>query len=210
MAFKPSQKRKVEPGSDELDLTPIMNLVVVLIPLLLATAEFVKLGLLETRLPSAGGASAASLPDQETPKEKMNLVVAVDSLGISVSCFNQTAETENTLYYNRIPRLGDGSLDFDALGEHLYDVHSQVVTPALLGEVQNKDEKGKPIFNPDGTPQMVNDYKYSDAEKIVIAAPNAMEFQDLVNLMDRARSYVDPASKQETMMFPSPLLGKVQ
>ncbi|MCA9782423.1 MAG: biopolymer transporter ExbD [Calditrichaeota bacterium] len=211
MAFKPSAKRKYAPTSEELDLTPVMNLVVVLIPLLLASAEFVKLGLLESRLPSAGAAGPGGLPQQEAPKEKMNLMVNVDSVGFSISVFNQTeASDPSGRYFQKVLRLSDGELDFDGLGEVLHEIHSTVVAPALLGEVQNKDDAGRPVFNLDGTPQMVNDYKYEDAENVVITAPNALEFQDLVSIMDVARMWKNEDGTEQVVMFPTPLLGKIQ
>ena len=211
MAFKPSAKRKFSPTETELDLTPIMNLVVVLIPLLLAGAEFVKLGLLETRLPSAGAAGGGGMPQQEAPKEKMNLMVNVDSLGFSVSLFNQTETSDPTgRFYQQVLRLSDGTLDFDGLNEVLHEFHTAVVTPALLGQVQNKDDDGKPLFNPDGSPQMVNDYKYEDAENVVITAPNSLEFQDLVSVMDAARMWQNEDKTETVLMFPTPQLGKIQ
>jgi len=211
VAFKPSAKRKFSPTETELDLTPIMNLVVVLIPLLLAGAEFVKLGLLETRLPSAGAAGGGGMPQQEAPKEKMNLMVNVDSLGFSVSLFNQTETSDPTgRFYQQVLRLSDGTLDFDGLNEVLHEFHTAVVTPALLGQVQNKDDDGKPLFNPDGSPQMVNDYKYEDAENVVITAPNSLEFQDLVSVMDAARMWQNEDKTETVLMFPTPQLGKIQ
>jgi biopolymer transport protein ExbD len=211
VAFKPSAKRKYHEAEQELDLTPIMNLVVVLIPLLLAGAEFVKLGLLETRLPSAGAGAGGGLPQQEVPKEKMNLMVNVDSLGFSVSVFNQTEATDPSgRYFQQVLRLSDGSLDFAGLSEVLYEIHSSVVVPALLGQVQNKDDQDRPLFNPDGSPQLVNDYKYEDAENVTITAPNALEFQDLVSVMDAARLWENEDGTESVVMFPTPLLGKIQ
>lgn len=211
MAFKPSAKRKFTATDTELDLTPIMNLVVVLIPLLLAGAEFVKLGLLETRLPSAGAAGGGGMPQQEAPKEKMNLMVNVDSLGFSVSLFNQTETSDPTgRFYQQVLRLSDGTLDFAGLNEVLHEFHGSVVMPALLGQVQNKDDDGRPLFNPDGSPQMVNDYKYEDAENVVITAPNSLEFQDLVSVMDAARLWQNEDKTEAVVMFPTPQLGKIQ
>ena len=211
MAFKPSLKRKCHPGSEELDLTPIMNLVVVLIPLLLATAEFVKLGLLETRLPPAvGSLSSVSPTEQEAPKEKLSLLVSVDSLGIAVSIFGSTpiSETE-TVQYWRLSNLENGSMDVAALSQTLWGIRQDVIEPSIQGEIQNKDAKGKLLFNQDGSPQMVDDYLYSDAENVMISAPNDLPFQELVTLMDHTRTYEDPAG-QVHKLFPSPMMGKIQ
>lgn len=211
MAFKPSAKRKYLPAIEELDLTPIMNLVVVLIPLLLASAEFVKLGLLETRLPSGGGEGGGGLPQQEVPKEKMNLIVNVDSTGFAVSVFNQTESSDPTgRYFQRVLMLSSGEFDYDGLGEVLHEIHTSVVVPSVLGQVQNKDDDGRPLFNPDGSPQLVNDYKYEDAENVIITAPNSLPFQELVSVMDAARMWKSEDGKEKVIMFPTPQLGKIQ
>ncbi len=52
-------------GDDEVNITPVMNLFLVLIPFLLLTAEFVRIAVLELNLPSA-----AAMPQQ--PKKKSN------------------------------------------------------------------------------------------------------------------------------------------
>jgi len=65
VAFKPSDKRKREEEDLDLNITPIMNLMVVLIPLLLSAAKFTQLALLEY-LPPAEAASSESAPPGET------------------------------------------------------------------------------------------------------------------------------------------------
>lgn len=211
MAFKPSLKRKHIPGGEELDITPIMNLVVVLIPLLLATAEFVKLGLLETRLPPSAAGTASSMPqEQEEPKDKLSLLVSVDSVGVAVSVFGATSESETAAeHYRYLPRTPRGELDYAALGDELWRIRRDIVMPSIQGQVQNEDPRGKPIFNPDGSPQMVDDYGYVDAESVVVSAPNELPFQELVSLLDATRSRRTPDGGSE-MLFPTPLLGKVQ
>ncbi len=67
MAYKPSNRRQSPKLEAELDIRPIMNLMVCLIPLLLAGAQFIKNTQLEVNLPP-GKASAG--PDQETPPKE--------------------------------------------------------------------------------------------------------------------------------------------
>ena len=47
MAYKPSMRRSGQSADIELDIKPVMNLMVVLIPLLLAGVEMVKLSIIE-------------------------------------------------------------------------------------------------------------------------------------------------------------------
>jgi len=211
VAFQPTLKRKHVPSNEELDITPIMNLVVVLIPLLLATAEFVKLGLLETRLPPGASSATSTMPlESEEPKDKLGLLVSVDSLGVAVSIFGATSGSEHAAdHYVWLPRVGAGEIDWEGLTRTLRRIREEIVVPSILGQVQNEDARGKPIFNPDGSPQMVDDYRYEDAESVVISAPNELPFQELVTLLDHAREYRDESGARQPL-FPSPLLGKVQ
>ncbi|MCA9732253.1 MAG: biopolymer transporter ExbD [Deferribacteres bacterium] len=57
-------------GDDEVNITPVMNLFLVLIPFLLLTAEFVRIAVLELNLPSA-----ASAPQQQTQQNNKPLVL---------------------------------------------------------------------------------------------------------------------------------------
>ncbi len=212
MAFQPSLKRKIVPANEDLDITPIMNLVVVLIPLLLATAQFIQLGLLETRLPPSSSGAAAGLPQEpDAPMEKLSLVVSVDSLGVGISIFGATSSSENAdENYTYLPRLANGNLDFAGVGNRLHEIRQEVVIPSITGEVQNMDARGKPAFNPDGTPQMVDEYRFEDAESVMISAPNDLSFQTLVSLLDATRSWKNPETGKREMLFPSPLMGKIQ
>ena len=80
MAFRPSQRSLRPRVETEPDLTPIMNLMVVLIPLLLTSAQFIKLGMIEINLPPAISASEM----QNRPKEidkRLDLTVTITDKG---------------------------------------------------------------------------------------------------------------------------------
>ena len=53
MAFKPSARRLSQSLEMDLDIRPVMNLMVVLIPLLLAGTVLVELSIIEINLPPA-------------------------------------------------------------------------------------------------------------------------------------------------------------
>ncbi len=80
MAYKPSMRRSGVTADIELDIKPVMNLMVVLIPLLLAGVEMVKLSIIEIDLPpaSAGGGKGADDKNPEKEKEKkLSLKIAL-------------------------------------------------------------------------------------------------------------------------------------
>ena len=86
MAYKPSARRKSADLDMDLDIKPVMNLMVVLIPLLLAGAEFVKLSIIEINLPpqNQGGGGGEQNPDREVEK-RLNLSIAITKSGFTIS-----------------------------------------------------------------------------------------------------------------------------
>ena len=210
MAFKPSLKRKFVADVAELNLLPILNMIVVLIPLLLTSAEWVKLGLLETRLPpQAAGGGGGMATEQEQPLPKLSLLVALDEGGTAVSIFGATSTTGEPGQYSYFPHTAAGEPDVAALNEELWRIRRDVVKPSVTGKEQATDASGNLRFNADGSPMMVDAYGFDDAETVIISAPNELPFQQLVKLLDASRRWKDPATSKIEKLFPTPLMGKV-
>jgi biopolymer transport protein ExbD len=72
--------RRFGQSDNSLNITPFMNLMVVLIPFLLTGVVFSRLAVLELNLPTASSAHAATPPAQEP----FSLIVALHQDGISV------------------------------------------------------------------------------------------------------------------------------
>ena len=78
-----SRRRSKRLESTDIDLTPYMNLLVVLAPFLLVTAVFTRLAALEIYLPPPVPAEAASkLP---APEEQLLLTISISEKGIVVA-----------------------------------------------------------------------------------------------------------------------------
>ncbi|MCI0693074.1 biopolymer transporter ExbD [candidate division KSB1 bacterium] len=121
MAFKPSKRRHIEMESTELNLTPIMNLMVVMIPILLSSTQFVKIGILELNLPpSVGVATAAGALPKETQRT-LDLTVSITESGFYISSALAVLPGDDTAGPT-IPKNGDGAYDFEALSKKLYEV----------------------------------------------------------------------------------------
>ncbi len=210
MAFKPSDKRKFVAEEAELNLLPILNMIIVLIPLLLTSAEWVKLGLLETRLPpaAAAGGGGGAATETEAPLPKLSLLVAVDEAGAAVSIEGATSETGEAGKYTYFP-MTNGAVDYDAISKELWRIRKDLVLPSIKGKEQAVDDRGKVRVNPDGSPMMVDAYGFDDAETVIISAPNEMPFQDLVKLLDATRQFKDPQSGRMEKLFPTPMMGKI-
>ncbi len=158
MAFKPSKRSRKPIESTELNLTPVMNLMVVLIPLLLVTAQFIKLGMIELNLPPAVGSGGVS--QSEMPKEaglKLNLTVTITDKGFYLASSAAVALGENG-EGPTIPRLANGDYNYDELTKLLYEI--------------KKKASGQ----------------FSDTEQIVILAEPEVTYQTVIFTMDASRS----------------------
>ena len=120
MAFRPSQ-RSLRPKEDtDPNLTPIMNLMVVLIPLLLTSAQFIKLGMIEINLPPAISADAMINMPKEIEK-KLDLTVTITDEGFYLASSLAVARGSGGQGPS-IPRLENGEYDFDELNRNLYEI----------------------------------------------------------------------------------------
>jgi len=85
MARKPSQRRNFQDQEMELNLTPMMNLIAILIPALLVSTVFVEIAVINVSAPAIGTA-----PDQPPPKDKpdkppLNLTVTITDKGFNIA-----------------------------------------------------------------------------------------------------------------------------
>ena len=158
MAYKPSKRMKRSFEMDHPNITPMMNLMVVLIPLLLTSAEFVRLGVIELNLPPAAAGNAAAVIEEmpiETQR-KLDLTVTITDRGFfissSLAVLSGLNEGEPT-----IP-LSTDSYDFDALTSRLLEIKSRAVG------------------------------KFSDTDQIIIMAEPNVDYQTIVSTMDASRS----------------------
>ena len=82
MARKPSSKKKIDTEIKDLNLVPIMNLVVCLIPIVLLGASLVKIGVINVNAPKFGMGQATPSDDEKKP---LNLTVAVGEDGFRIT-----------------------------------------------------------------------------------------------------------------------------
>jgi len=158
MAYRPSFRRTVDGESSDPDLTPIMNLMVVLIPLLLSSSEFIKIGILELNLPPAAGPMTEELGK---PKEKirtLDLAVSIIDDGFMITSSLAVLQDKKGGEGPSIPNKEDGSYDFEGLSQRLLEIKE------------------------------LAEGKFPDSDSIVIQANPKINYQTLVYSMDAARS----------------------
>jgi len=201
MAFKPSLKKKRTLIEAEANLTPVMNLICVLIPILLGSAKFVDLALLEYTPPliqetgaEVGGGSGAG---GGYVNALLELRVNVTYGALEVSIFNATTG-EN---YAAIPKQPDGTYDYEGLRQKLVDIKQRVV-----GQPISRSQQQNPLS---GKMEIVEQYKYSDADQVRISAEGDIPLQTIIRVLDACREYRASEGIYHPL-FPSPALGQIQ
>jgi biopolymer transport protein ExbD len=86
MARKPSERRHGEEPDNDLNLIPMMNLICLLIPFLLLSAEFIKIAVINVSSPQLGGGpSVTSQQKEKEEKQPLNLTIAITDQGFTIA-----------------------------------------------------------------------------------------------------------------------------
>ncbi|HDI52310.1 hypothetical protein DRQ00_00780 [candidate division KSB1 bacterium] len=126
MAFRPSKRSRRPPESTELKLTPVMNLMVVLIPLLLTSAQFIRLGMIEINLPPAVGAGGTSIGVPKEVEKKLDLSVTITDTGFYLASSLAVALGEKG-EGPTIPKTPDGKYNYAELSRQLYEIKQKAL-----------------------------------------------------------------------------------
>ena len=106
LTFKPSARRRTESQPGELNQLPVMNLMIILIPVLLAQSAAVKLSLHEVNLPTGGGAGGGTATEEvQKEEEQLSLTVNITRQGFDIISAFGRGETEDGL---SVPMKGGG------------------------------------------------------------------------------------------------------
>jgi biopolymer transport protein TolR len=179
MAYKPSFRRKGANLEMDLDIKPVMNLMVVLIPLLLSGAEMLKLSVIEIDLPPTSGASTGS--EQTPPQEKqknLGLKIAITKSGFSLATASAIMSGE-AAGGPTIPLKGDGTYDYAELKKKLIEVKKLIINQG-----------------------------FKDKDTAVITASADIEYQLIIDVMDIIQTYKDDQGNKQTL-FPQINFGQV-
>jgi biopolymer transport protein ExbD len=158
MAYRSLKRDRRESEWVHTNITPMLNLMVILIPLLLNSAEFVRLGVIELNLPPAAvGANGQMLED--LPLEEivhLDLTVTITDQGFfissSMAVLGGVEEGQPS-----IPKV-NGEYNFNMLSMQLYQI---------------KQKAG---------------YRFPDSDRIILMAEPEVDYQTVVSTMDASRS----------------------
>lgn len=180
MAYKPSARRKSAELDMDLDIKPVMNLMVVLIPLLLAGTEFVKLSIIEINLPpqnQGGGNGAEQNPDREAEK-RLNLSIVITKSGFSISSPSAVLPGESD-EGPTIPINDDNTFNYEDLKNKLIEVK-----------------------------KMIAEKSFKDKDSVIITASADIEYQVIIDVIDAIQLYTDE-EENILPLFPQVNFGKV-
>ena len=122
LTFKPSARRRTASQPGELNQLPVMNLMIILIPVLLAQSAAVKLALHEVNLPTGRGAGGSAATEEvQKEEEQLSLTVNITRQGFDIISAFGREKTEGTT----VPLKND-EYDYVTLNEKLMDIKKQI------------------------------------------------------------------------------------
>jgi biopolymer transport protein TolR len=184
MAYKPSLRRTTQIAEASLEIRPVMNLMVCLIPLLLAGSVWTKLAIKQLNLPpKTVGPGPAQMQKPLEIEKRLGLNVIISKQGFyigSASGFLQIGTQEKAEGAPpTIPLLADGTFDYETLQSKLKEIKEKVITT-----------------------------DFSDKNAIILTAEANIPYKYLIKTMDNVAVYVDEdASIKE--LFPQIIIGQV-
>lgn len=109
--------RKHNKGDPELNIIPLMNIMVIMIPYLLTTAVFSQVAILELKLPQTSqGPATEQTPNNEPPPLQLNIVIQKDAISIT--------DNRNGVL-TRISKKG-GKFDLEKLSKSLLTIKDKL------------------------------------------------------------------------------------
>jgi len=177
-----AKKRKQEAVDTDLNLTPAMNLILILIPLLLAAMETLKLAVINVATPQIGPASEVTPPDQAPDEKPLKLTIALTDRGLHLYARDQVIENKDDPLGPTIPKKD---------GEEVVD---------------GKPVPGK-VYDTEKLTQMLSDIKDENPaeENIIISAESHIKYRYIIQIMDASREKKEGDKKKA--LFPNVVLS---
>jgi biopolymer transport protein ExbD len=187
------------------DVTPMLNLMVILIPVLLTSSEFVKVGAIELKLPQSsqagGGGSSMS------QSAKLNLGVVITSKGFNIFSYfksdNKSPTAQNIQSGQPDIPLVNNKYDFTALNNKLMEIKKkalfEVVRSSYTGATDQTSllDLYKAYMSKDFSGVQV----FADHECVKIIAEDKITYETVVGVMDAARGAA--VDGNHVTMFPN-------
>jgi biopolymer transport protein ExbB/TolQ/biopolymer transport protein ExbD len=207
-------RRSEEEEIADADVTPMLNLMIILIPVLLTSSEFVRMGAIELKLPESAqgaGGGGEGAGGAEMQASKLELGILITSKGFTLFNYFKTAANQGKADTARslaemqpdIPLAADGTYNYEELSRQLAEVKRKAlleIDKTLSPTVSSNASLVElyDIFVKNGSPQTM---VLGDHETIKIVAEEKMKYETVVAVMDAARGYKSPDGS--VTMFPN-------
>ena len=184
MAYKPSLRRSRTLEEMKLDIRPVMNLMVVLIPLLLAGSVWTKLSIKQLNLPPKTAGEGAGEMDKPMEIEKrLGLNIIISKTGYYIGSARGYLEEDQASMAEgappAVPLTADGVFDYETL-------------QMKLREIKDK----------------ISETDFSDKKSIILTAEADIPYKYLIKTMDYATFYFDEEGNIQEL-FPHIIIGQV-
>lgn len=206
MTRRPSERRNFKEALHELNLTPVMNLIMLLIPCLLVSMVFVEVSVINAAMPHIGPPRG----EVTTPVENLDLAVVATSRGYTVTVGGAALPG---------PTAGDG---LSATGPTLPLVERQINCVTYRGTVppprarnagatscSDQDAaqgvlRAFTVFDTSGLTRTLADIKkqHPAMDQIILSAEPDLSWEVVVEMMDASRELRDPISNEVRSLFP--------
>jgi len=208
--YRFSSKRINEDIDHEPNIGPMMSLIVILIPLLLSSAEFVKVGAIELHVPDSKKQDKVVEVEKEENESiflGLNLKIGKDGFYLShyfKDDLENAVDGENEgMLLPDIPRL-DGKYDFKGLQKELAEI-KRLTLLSIAGVEFDVNEKAPLdeaflLFSKVVGSEKIEDF-LQDHEQVKISAEKDITYQTVISVMDAAREMQTQRGK--IPMFPS-------
>jgi biopolymer transport protein ExbD len=189
------------------DVTPMLNLMVMLIPFLLTSSEFVKMGAIELKLPESsqeGGGGG----EESMQSAKLDLGVVITSKGFNVFHYYNQAEKAAAMNQTLgekppdIP-LVNGKYNYRELNAKLAEVKQKVLYDIVKAYYPSlsADASLMQLYRTYLSKNLRGTSLFEDQEAINLVGEETIKYQTVVAVMDAARGTRTPDGN--VTMFPN-------
>lgn len=201
------RSREEEEAADT-DVTPMLNLMVMLIPFLLTSSEFVKIGAIELKLPESQGQGLGEQEgghsQQQEAKLDVGIVITVKGFNI-YDYFRQegTDSTGNMTEKKPDIPLVDGTYDYAALNLRLADIKKKALAAILKPYIPQLVDNASlyQLAKAYATKDLSENKTFPDHENVKLVAEEQIKYEVVVKVMDAARGIRTPDG--DVTMFPN-------
>jgi biopolymer transport protein ExbB len=191
------------------DVTPMLNLMVMLIPFLLTSSEFVKMGAIELKLPESTQAGAGGGGIAAQQEAKLELGVVITAKGFNLFHYfkqeDKTAAAAGQTLGDKpadIPQV-NGQYDYDALNARLGEIKKRVLYEIVKSYYPSipQDASLYQLYKAYADKNLTSAALFADHEAVKIVGEEKIRYQTVVAVMDAARGTRTPEGN--VTMFPN-------